>query len=87
MAARPVAPFRVRDLDGGWHPVDLVPGISEAGVEKAIAAVVRLAPGTFGLVNVAGGGAAFHAGLAGDWEAVLLPAQSLAPAKRITILE
>ena len=86
MAAPPVAPFRVRDLGGGWHPVDLVPGISPADVKEAIAAVVRLAPGTFGLVNAAGGGTAFHAGLAGDWEAVLLPAQSLAPAKRITLL-
>ena len=79
MAAPQVAPFRVRDLDGGWHPVDLVPGILPADVKDAIAAVVRLAPGTFGLVNAAGGGSGFHAGLAGDWEAVLLPERPQLP--------
>ena len=73
MAARA---FRVRDLAGGWHPVELAPGMSEAGVRDAVAGVVRLAPGSFSLVNAEGGGAGFHAGLVGDWEAALLPGQA-----------
>ena len=43
--------FRVRDLAGEWHTVDLAPDASEAGAREAIAAVVRLALGTFGLTN------------------------------------
>ena len=36
-------PFRVCDLAGEWHTVDLAPDASEAGAREAIAAVVRLA--------------------------------------------
>ena len=44
MAAAP--PLRVRDLSEAYHPVRLVPGASEIGVEKAIAGAVGLAVGT-----------------------------------------
>ena len=64
--------FRVRDLAGAWHPVALVAAMTGAEVKEAIAAVVRLAPGAFGLVNSAGGGTGFHAGLDGDWDIVPL---------------
>jgi hypothetical protein len=74
MAAPPAkAPFRVRDLAGGWHEVDLVPGMTEAGVEDAVAAAVNLALGTFGLVNANGNGTVFHAGLVDEWYVVLQP--------------
>ena len=86
MAAPPVAPFRVRFGAGAFQLVLLPPGASEAGIERSIALRVGLAVGTFGIRNADGVPSPFHAGLAGDWEAVLLPAQSLAPAKRITLL-
>ena len=77
MAATPEkVPFRVRDLTGGWHEVHLVPEITGADVEKAVAVVVRLALGTFGLVNAKGNGTVFHAGLVGDWDVVPLPGQA-----------
>jgi len=66
------APFRVRDLAGAWHDVELVPTTSEAGVEMAVAGVVGLALGSFGLANDRGSRSAFHAGLVGDWRVVRL---------------
>ena len=66
----------MRDLAGGWHEVDLVPGMTGADVKEAVAAVVRLVLGTFGLVNAKGNGTGFHAGLVGDWDVVLLPGQA-----------
>ena len=66
------APFRVCDLAGAWHTVELAPTTSEAGVKEAVAGVVRLAPGTFSLVNDRSGGSAFHASLVGDWHVVRL---------------
>ena len=67
------APFRVRDLAGVWHAVDLAPTTSETGAKEAVAAVVGLAPGTFGLTNDRGDGAAFRGGLTGDWHVAKLP--------------
>jgi len=75
------APFRVCDLAGAWHAVDLAPDASEAGAEKAIAAVVRLAPGTFGLTNDHGDGASIRGGLAGNWRVVRLEAHPITPPK------
>jgi len=72
MAAPPVAPFRVRYGDGAFQLVRLAPGMSEAGIERVVALATGLAVGTFGLRD-AEGVSGFHAGLAGDWEAVLLP--------------
>jgi hypothetical protein len=34
--------FRVRDLAGAWHPVDLVAAMTGAEARDAVAAVVRL---------------------------------------------
>ncbi len=58
--------FRVRDLAGAWRPVDLAAAMTGAEARDAVAAVVRLAPGTFGLVSAKGGGTGFHACLVGD---------------------
>ena len=69
------APVRVCDLAGAWHAVDLAPDASEAGAREAIAAVVRLALGTFGLINDRGDGASIRGGLAGDWRVVRLQGQ------------
>jgi hypothetical protein len=74
------APFRVRDLAGAWHAVELAPDASEAGIKEAVAGVVRLAPGTFSLTNDRGSGSVFHAGLVGDWRAVQLQGQPVAGA-------
>ena len=77
MAAPPVAPFRVRFGDGAFQLVLLPPGASEAGIERAVALAMGLAVGTFGIRNLASGATSpFHAGLAGDWDAVLLPGQA-----------
>jgi len=77
MAAPPVAPFRVRFGAGAFQLVLLPPGASEAGIERAVAGAVGLAPGTLTIRNlVSGATSPFHAGLAGDWEAVLLPGQA-----------
>ena len=65
-------PFSVRDLAGALHPVELAPGATGPEVERAVAAVVRLAPGTFSLVRGAAG-AVFHAGLVGEWGVSLIP--------------
>jgi len=78
MAAPPVAPFRVRYGDGAFQLVRLAPGMSEAGIERAVALATGLAVGTFGLRD-AEGVSGFHAGLAGDWEAVLLPERPQLP--------
>ena len=79
MAAPPVAPFRVRYGAGAFQLVLLPPGASEAGIERAVAGAVGLAPSTFTIRNLASGATSpFHAGLAGDWEAVLLPAALVA---------
>jgi len=75
MAAPPVAPFRVRYGAGPFERVRLAPGMSEAGIKEAVALATGLAVGTFGLRD-AEGVSGFHAGLAGDWEAVLLPGQA-----------
>jgi len=75
MAAPPVAPFRVRFGAGECQLVRLAPGMSEAGIERAVALATGLAVGTFGLRD-AEGVSGFHAGLAGDWDAVLLPGQA-----------
>ena len=77
MAAPPVAPFRVRDGAGAFQLVLLPPGASETGIKEAVAGAVGLAPGTFTIRNLASGATSpFHAGLAGDWDAVLLPGQA-----------
>ena len=79
MAAPPVAPFRVRYGAGAFQLVLLPPGASEAGIERAVALATGLAVGTFGLRD-AEGISGFHAGLAGDWDAVLLPGVGAGPA-------
>jgi hypothetical protein len=77
MAAPPEkVPFRVRYGAGRWHRVRLAPEMTGADIKDAVAAVVRLAPGTFGLVNAEGDGTGFHAGLVGDWDVVPLPGQA-----------
>ena len=78
MAAPPVAPFRVRYGDGPFQLVRLAPGMSEAGVKEAVALATGLAVGTFGLRD-AEGISGFHAGLAGDWDAALLPERPQLP--------
>ncbi len=75
------APFRVRDLAGVWHDIDLAPDTSTADAKDIVAGVVRLAPGTFILENDRGGGAAIRGGLAGDWHVVLLLSQPITPPK------
>ena len=79
MAAPPVAPFRVRYGDGAFQLVRLAPGRSEAGIERVVALATGLAVGTLGL-RAAEGVSGFHAGLAGDWEAVQLPGVGAGPA-------
>ena len=64
--------LRVRDLAGVPHTVLLVPGASERTVKEAIAAVVGLAVGAFGLVNDDGESTVPHSALTGDWTAVPL---------------
>ena len=68
-------PFRVRYGDAEHLVVDIGPGTSEQGIEKAIAGCVGLPVGTFVLKNAAGVTSTFHAGLVGDWDVVLLNAQ------------
>ena len=77
MAAPPVAPFRVRYGTGPFQRVRLAPGMSEAGIDRTVAGAVGLAVGTFTIRNLASGATSpCHAGLVGDWEAVLLPGQA-----------
>lgn len=55
-------------------PVDLAPSMTEGGIKEAVAALLGLAVGTFGIKSVDGArGSGFHAGLKGDWDVVLLP--------------
>ena len=68
-------PFRVRYGDAEHLVVDIGPGTSELGIEKAIAGCVGLPVGTFFIKNAAGVTSTFHAGLVGDWDVVLLPGQ------------
>jgi hypothetical protein len=63
----------VRYGAGAFQLVLLPPGASETGIKEAVALRVGLAVGTFGIRNADGVPSPFHAGLAGDWEAVLLP--------------
>ena len=72
MAAPPVAPFRVHYGAGAFQRVRLAPGMSGSDVKEAVAGAVGLAVGSF-FIRDAEGVSGFHAGLAGDWEAVLLP--------------
>jgi len=78
--AEPAPPFRVRHGGGAPVRVRLAPGTSEAGVKEAVAGAVGLPVGAFFLRDAEGGVSAFHAGLAGDWDAVLLPGAGAAPA-------
>ena len=74
MAAAPTL-LRVRVPCGPYKIVELVPGLSSLDVKEAVAGALRLAVGTFILESDEDGRAAgFHAGLTGDWTAVLLPA-------------
>ncbi len=75
------APFRVRDLAGVWHGVELEPINSPADVEKAVAGAVGLVVGTFFLRNAAGSTSTFRGGLSGDWHVVLLLSQPITPPK------
>ena len=75
MAAPPVAPFRVRYGAGPFERVRLAPGMTPAEVDRTVAGAVGLAVGSF-FIRDAEGVSGFHAGLAGDWEAVLLPGQA-----------
>jgi len=75
MAAPPVAPFRVRYGAGPFQLVRLAPGMTPADVKEAVAGAVGLAVGSF-FIRDALGVSGFHAGLAGDWDAVLLPGQA-----------
>ena len=84
MAAAPTL-IRVRVHGGDYHTVELAPGMSELGVEKAVAGALRLAVGTFVLESDADRrSAGFHAGLTGDWTAVPLLAP---PATRGAFVE
>ena len=67
------APFRVRYGGGAYLPVLLGPGAQ--GVLEAVAGRVGLAPGTFFIQDADGTPSAFHAGLTGNWDVVLLPGQ------------
>jgi hypothetical protein len=66
--------IRVRFDGGAYQRVRLAPGTSPSDVKDAVAGAVGLVPGTFGIRN-ADGVEVFHAGLAGDYDAVLLPGQ------------
>ena len=68
--------FRVRYGDAEHLVVDIGPGTSEQGIEKAVAGCVGLPVGTFVLKNAAGVTSTFHAGLVGDWDVVLLPGRA-----------
>lgn len=67
--------IRVRFDGGAYQRVRLAPGMSEGGVERAVAGAVGLAVGTFFIRDADGVVEGFHAGLAGDYDAVLLPGQ------------
>lgn len=72
MAAVPTL-IRVRVPGREYQTVELVLGLSESGVERAVALAVRLAVNSFGLKSDTDGRTAgFHAGLTGDWTAVSL---------------
>ena len=74
MAAAGSPPFRVRYAGGDFMPIDLAPSMTEGGIKEAVAALLGLAVGTFGIKSVDGArGSGFHAGLKGDWDVVLLP--------------
>ncbi len=72
--AAPVT-IRVRFDGGAYQRVRLAPGMSEGGVKEAVAGAVGLAVGTFFIRDADGVVEGFHAGLAGDYDAVLLPGQ------------
>lgn len=70
-----MAAFRVRHGGGAFLPVLLPPGAAAQDIKEAVALTVGLAVGTFGVRSAADGVASpLHAGLAGDWDVVLLPA-------------
>ena len=69
------APFRVRYGGGAYLPVLLGPDTSAQDVKEVVAATVNLAIGTFVIQNADRVKSAFHAGLTGNWDVVLLPGQ------------
>ena len=80
MAAAPTL-IRVRVHGGDYHTVELAPGMSSLDVKEAVAGALRLAVGTFVLESDDDGrSAGFHAGLTGNWTAILLLAPAAVPA-------